>query len=180
MENNEQSSFVPFTKAERIQQLGEIDRNIINLLKSTAQAIQSLGKREPQGEDAIMTDDDQKQVFKDSMDDFLATLRVVNVGMKRQIWGLEEEHIISLPKKDNQNIKEEGGEVQASNTRTGLLEPDGDGKIGGLDVGFLNSRSNKVERDMEADMWDEAEAIMRRILAHGGQNPDTHGGLPAS
>ncbi|KAI0442164.1 mediator complex, subunit Med11 [Xylaria telfairii] len=172
--NEQQTPFVPFTKAERIQQLGDIDKKIVSLLRSTAQAIQCLGKRAPLDEDIATTNTDPTQQFKESMDEFVKTLRVVNVGIKRQIWGLEEAGIISLNKKEL-NIREEGGEVQASNARNGLLEPDGSGKIGGLDVGWLNSRSNKVERDMEADLWQEAEDILQRLIAH--QRQDTNLGM---
>ncbi|KAI0847212.1 mediator complex, subunit Med11 [Daldinia vernicosa] len=166
METNEQPQFVPFTKAERIEQLGEIDRNIVSLLRSTAQAIQTLGRQQSQGEDTIMTDekDQQSQVFQSSMNDFLRTLRAVNVGMKRQIWGLEEEHIISLENKDGPNTRDEGGEAQGVGNRNTPIKPDGDGKIGGLDVGWLNSRSDEVERGMETDLWAEAESYLQRLL----------------
>ncbi|KAI0835864.1 mediator complex, subunit Med11 [Hypoxylon sp. FL0890] len=177
MENNgEQAEFVPFTKAERIQQLNEIDQNIIILLRSTARALETLGKQQAEGEDVIMTDDknQQLQIFQDSMNEFLRTLRTINVGMKRQIWGLEEAHIISLDK-ETQSIRDEGGEGQGVSRRNIPLKPDGDGKIGGLDVGWLNSRSDKVERDMEADLWAEAESFLRRVLEAGGVSQTTDG-----
>lgn len=123
----------------------------------------SLGKKEAQGdEDTTMGDsDDRAKVFKDSINEFIRTLRVVNTGMKRQIWGLEEDHIVTLRKDD--------GEAQPATTevRHPPLEPDGDGKIGGLDPGWLNSRSNKVERDMEAELWDQAETLLRRMPQDG-------------
>ncbi|KAI1090770.1 mediator complex, subunit Med11 [Rostrohypoxylon terebratum] len=174
--SGEQAPFVPFTKAERIQQLGEIDRNIVSLLRSTAQAVQTLGKQGVQDGDVSMADDkeQQAQVFRDSMNDFLRTLRTVNVGMKRQIWGLEEEGIISLDK-ESQNVGSDGGEVLVTSNRNAPLKPDGDGKIGGLDVGWLNTRSNKVERDMEADLWKEADEFLRRVLHSGGIHPATDG-----
>ncbi|KAI1123010.1 mediator complex, subunit Med11 [Nemania abortiva] len=173
MEANEQEPFVPFTKAERIQQLGNIDKQIVSLLRYTGQAIQCLGKPD---EGVSMTDTDPIEQYKQSMEGFMRTLRNVNVGIKRQIWGLEEAGIISLSKKELAT-REEGGEVQASNARN-KLEPDGSGKIGGLDVGWLNSRSSQVERDMEADLWQEVEDILQRLLAHqqqeAGQDPDSH------
>ncbi|KAI0150244.1 mediator complex, subunit Med11 [Xylariaceae sp. FL1272] len=166
--NNDETPFVPFTKAERMQQLGDIDKKTVSLLTSAARAVQCLGKRESQDADTAMADKDPSEQFKEFANEFLTTLRVVNVGIKRQIWGLEEAGIISLGKKEPA-IREEGGEVQASNARSGLLEPDGNGKIGGLDVGWLNSRSDKVERDMEADMWREAEQTLRRLIDHQSQ-----------
>ncbi|KAI1114264.1 mediator complex, subunit Med11 [Nemania sp. NC0429] len=167
--NGQETPFVPFTKAERIQQLGDIDKEIVSLLRSTGRAIQCLGKRLPQDEGVAMADADPSEQYKESMDEFMKTLRSVNVGMKRQIWGLEEAGIITLGKKEISTIIQEGGEVQANPARTGLLEPDGNGKIGGLDVGWLNSRSNKVEKDMEADLWREASDTLQRLIAHQRQ-----------
>ncbi|KAL7624917.1 hypothetical protein AAE478_004131 [Parahypoxylon ruwenzoriense] len=174
--NEEQAPFVPFTKAERIQQLGEIDRSIVSLLRSTASALETLGKKETQDGDIVMTDKDQSQIFQDSMNNFLRTLRTVNVGMKRQIWGLEEAHIISLGGKEPQATKDEGGEAMVASNRGAPIEPDGDGKIGGLDVGWLNSRSDKVERDMEADLWNNAESFLQRLLQVGSARQNANGG----
>lgn len=84
------------------------------------------------------------------MDSFLSTLHSVDVQLKRQIWGLEEASIISL---------KESKAVGVS------LEPNGVGDIGGLDVGWLNSRSNKVDREMEAELWEK----MRTVLEHIGE-----------
>lgn len=99
-------------------------------------------------------------VFKHHLNDFLRTLRSVNVRMKRQIWGLEEAGII---RSSDAPTSDAAGD---DNTRT--LEPDGNGKIGGMDVGWLNSRSNKVERDMESELWDQAEAFLKDMIKKGG------------
>ena len=67
-------------------------------------------------------------------------------------------------------MKKDGkGEPQASSEQHAPLEPDGDGRIGGLEVGWLNSRSNKVERDMEAELWGQAETFLRRMLQKDGR-----------
>ncbi|KAI1774418.1 mediator complex, subunit Med11 [Hypoxylon cercidicola] len=179
MENNpEQPPFVPLRKAERIQQLGEIDRNIVSLLRSTAQAVQTLGKQQARDEDVTMADhkDQQIEVFQNSMNDFLRTLRSVNVGMKRQIYGLEEADIVTLDTNESQSTEAESSKTAGAGNRNVPLQPDGDGKIGGLDVGWLNSRSDKVERDMEADLWNEAEALLQRLLQTGNSSQTTDGG----
>lgn len=98
--------------------------------------------------------------FKHHMNDFLRTLRSVNVRMKRQIWGLEEADII----KSSDAPAIEG----LTEGHSKALEPDGNGKIGGMDVGWLNSRSNKVERDMESELWDQAETFLKVIIKQGG------------
>ncbi|KXJ92916.1 mediator complex, subunit Med11 [Microdochium bolleyi] len=162
MDPENASEFVPFTKAERVQQLGQIDKDIVSLLRSVGQAVGSLGKKEVQDseEDTTMGDaSDRTRLFQDSMDDFIRTLRVVNTGMKRQIYGLEEANIVTLRKDDA-----EAQPATTTESRHAPLEPDGDGKIGGLDPGWLNSRSNKVERDMESELWDQAESLLRTIL----------------
>lgn len=82
------------------------------------------------------------------MDSFLTTLHSVDVRLKRQIWGLEEAGIISLKESRPSGVS---------------LEPNGVGNIGSLDVGWLNSRSNKVDRDMEAELWATMRTTMDRL-----------------
>ncbi|KAK6202035.1 hypothetical protein LQW54_009089 [Pestalotiopsis sp. IQ-011] len=179
--NLEENPFASFTTAERIQQLGEIDESIVSLLRTAGAAIQSLNKKDPNEGDTVMdvdngdgdSDDDDDEsgkdrAFKHQMNDFMRTLRSVNVRMKRQIWGLEEAGIIKS------SDAPAGDGPADDNGKT--LEPDGNGKIGGMDVGWLNSRSNKVERDMEAELWDQAESFLRDMIKQGetnGSNGDT-------
>ncbi len=131
----------------------------MSLLRSTGRAVQALGKKEPQEDSVASANTDEADVFQESMNDFIRTLRRVNVGMKRQIWGLEEANIIKLRKEDPATPDSQGASSQQTR-----LEPDGDGKIGGLDPGWLNSRSNQVERKMEAELWDQAETFLRELL----------------
>ncbi|TPX08731.1 uncharacterized protein E0L32_009793 [Thyridium curvatum] len=158
----------PFTKAERMQQLSEIDYDITKLLTLTSDALKVLTKPDSttpngQGDNGAAaapekSPEEQTAAFKQSMDAFLLTLHSVDVRLKRQIMGLEEAGIISL--------KENKG--QAS------LEPNGIGNIGNLDVGWLNSRSNKVERDMEAELWERAKEHLEGISSStDGQESST-------
>jgi len=94
------------------------------------------------------------------MEAFLSTLHSVDVKLRRQIMGLEEAGIVSL--------KENKGTVSP--------EPNGVGSIGNLDVGWLNSRSNKVERDMEAELWSKARTQLDAVTdqgSRGGEGGDT-------
>jgi len=97
------------------------------------------------------------------MDDFLSTLHSVDVRLKRQILGLEEAGIVTLP------VKDPKAPPSSTNIPAASLEPNGVGNIGNLDVGWLNSRSNKVERDMEAELWTKA----RTHLEAGGKEVET-------
>lgn len=49
----------------------------------------------------------------------------------------------------------------------------GEGGMGRLDIGVLNSRGNKVERGMEGELWERG----RRFLeAEGGEDVEMEGG----
>lgn len=137
----------------------------MSLLRSVGSAVQCLKGNEAQDGDKSTVNSDQ--VFVDSMNDFIRTLRSVNTSMKRQIWGLEEAGIVTLRKQENEPQPNTG-----ANKEPASLEPDGDGKIGGMDVGWLNSRSNKVESDMESELWDQAEHYLRRLIEKNGGGGD--------
>ncbi|KAM0327663.1 hypothetical protein ACHAQA_005956 [Verticillium albo-atrum] len=130
-----------FTLEERISQLCEIDKNIVALMAHTATALTSLSPQ-PQIPQSQQTD-----TFKSSMDGLLSTLHTVDVRMKRQILALEEAGIIRL--RQDAKVMNEDAKIVAKPS----LEPNGVGSIGALDVGWLNSRNSKVERDMEAELW---------------------------
>ncbi|KKF93055.1 Mediator complex protein [Ceratocystis platani] len=150
--------FVPFTIPERIQQLGEIDKaslaralyrqttrlDLVKLMEHTGDAMASLGYKEsenPQEQSRV-----QQETFHRAMNDLLRTLHTVDVHMKRQIMGLKEAGIIVL-------------EEQQPKTS---LKPHGMGAVGKLDAAWLNSRSNKVEGDMEAELWAEARKFLEK------------------
>ncbi|KAK1717303.1 mediator complex protein-domain-containing protein [Colletotrichum lupini] len=146
----------PFTLQERIQQLCEIDTQIVSLIP--LKPIRS----SPQPSSSSQT---QTQTFKTSMDALLSTLHTVDVHMKRQILALEEASIIKLRNdadpKTRQPVMNEDAKIVARPS----LEPNGVGTIGNLDVGWLNSRNNKVERDMEAELWAKMRELLERYHA---------------
>ncbi|ORY71336.1 mediator complex, subunit Med11 [Pseudomassariella vexata] len=156
--DGKQAPFVPFTKAERIQQLGQIDESIVSLLRIVGKSAQSIGTKDTQGDTAMDGSSTQSlDACQELINEFFRTLHSVDVRVKRQIWGLEEAGIIKLGKGDDE-------EETTKTKRKPRLEPDGDGKIGGLDAGYLNSRSNKVEREMEAELWKQAEGFLKSTL----------------
>lgn len=158
----------PFTLEERIQQLSDIDKNIVQLVNHTSSAMSALSNKpqESASSDApsSVSPEDQKKLFKSSMDSLLSTLHTVDVHMKRQIMGLEEAGVIKLrndASKERQVVMNEDAKIVARPS----LEPNGVGTIGNLDVGWLNSRNNKVERDMEAELWAKMRAFLEKYHA---------------
>ncbi|KAK1593969.1 mediator complex protein [Colletotrichum navitas] len=167
----------PFTLEERIKQLCDIDANTVQLMRHTSSAMSALGAQ--QGPD--VTPEQQKQTFQSSMDALLSTLHAVDVHMKRQIMGLEEAGIIKLRSGGGGGGPGDGGPGAGGDKTAGgrqvvmnedakivaraSLEPNGVGTIGNLDVGWLNSRNNKVERDMEAELWAKMRDFLERYHA---------------
>ncbi|KAK7749793.1 hypothetical protein SLS53_000372 [Cytospora paraplurivora] len=183
----------PFTRVERMQQLADIDHDIASLLELTGKSIQSLGKQnvvpppklnsnnngpaEEQSQPQPSAEE-QTQAFRDAMNKFLSTLHSVDALLKRQILGLDEAGIISLPRpnqdnKDGPKDRSSGGGDDASAGLKPALEPDGLGKVGSLDVGWLNSRSNQVEREMEAELWTKARRHLEGLAGGGDGAGDT-------
>ncbi|TVY60907.1 hypothetical protein LSUE1_G008147, partial [Lachnellula suecica] len=140
--------FKAFTKAERIQQLNDIDKSITQLLQSAGLALKTLT-------DTQSAPSQRRTAFQDSSETYLKTLQKVDIGLKRQIWGLEEAGIIPADKakgkeKEGKDLFAAGGKKQDGKVVEGVVAEGGMGK---LDIGWLNSRSGRVERDMEAELW---------------------------
>lgn len=131
--------------------------------------------QEPGTVAAQLNPEERLESFKVAMNSFMKVLHSVDVRLKRQIWGLEEAGIITLKGTDRREQGPEvggpagaGGPAGSSAAGAGVLakgslEPNGVGKMGTLDVGWLNSRSNKVERVMESELWVGARQHLQGI-----------------
>lgn len=153
----------PFTVEENIHQLNAIDKSIVQLMNHAATALNALTtpatspSANPSPDAAArkpaLDPPAQKETFRSATDSFLTTLHSVDVRMKRQVLALEEAGIVNLSNAPRQSTN---GGAKAS------LKPNGVGTVGGLDVGWLNSRSTGVERDMEAELWQEAREFLEK------------------
>ncbi|OAQ66360.1 mediator complex, subunit Med11 [Pochonia chlamydosporia 170] len=148
----------PFTVEENIHQLNAIDKSIAQLMSQTATALNALttpasSASPSNGDNSVIDATAQKEAFKSATDSFLTTLHSIDVRMKRQIMALEEAGIVNLSNTPRQGPN---GATKAS------LQPNGVGTVGNLDVGWLNSRSTRVERDMEAELWQEAKEFLQK------------------
>ncbi|CZR67303.1 uncharacterized protein PAC_17202 [Phialocephala subalpina] len=155
-EPSSDAAYRPFTKAERIQQLNDIDKSITNLLKSAGQALESL-------QASTQPPSTRRAVFEHTSNTFLKTLQSIDVRMRRQIYGLEEANIIPAEKakkaekaQDTSNIRGMSGVKDAKDEEP----PSGDAGLGKLDIGWLNSRSGRVGRDFEAELWEKAKRFL--------------------
>jgi hypothetical protein len=110
-----------------------------------------------------VTPANRREAFASATDTYLKALHSVDVNLKRQINGLDEAGIIKQEDYDDED------------------PPKGEkGKT--IDVGWLNTRSNKVGRDMEAELWVKArtflEGMDKQQLGNGatGSHPKKNGG----
>ncbi|KAJ2966892.1 hypothetical protein NQ176_g9931 [Zarea fungicola] len=146
----------PFSIQENIGQLNAIDKSAVQLMSHAATALNSLttpslSNSSPDAAEPKVDASAAKDAFKQSTHAFLTALHDIDVRMKRQIMALEEAGIVNL-----NTISR--GDPNAPNKAS--LKPNGLGAVGNLDVGWLNSRSTKVERDMEAELWDMARKLL--------------------
>jgi hypothetical protein len=166
--NPESPAFPPFTRAERIQQLNDIDKvklqmrfyvdanyarkKLHELLRSAGLAVQTLTEA-------------RRQDVESATNNYLQVLQAVDVGLRRQIYGLEEAEIIPPEKKKKVLTAEElnkkkdnksGFPGAASAAEATVTE----GGMGKLDIGWLNSNSGRVGRDMEAELWSKARKFL--------------------
>lgn len=150
----------PFIVEENIDQLNAIGRSIAQLMSHTATALSALttsATAEPSAESSTKETLDapsQKEAFRSATDSFLTALHSIDVCMKRQVLALEEAGIVNL----SNGARQGPSNVVAKAS----LKPNGVGTVGNLDVGWLNSRSSRVERDMEAELWQEARDFLER------------------
>lgn len=127
---------------------------------------------------------------------YLKTLQSVDVRLRRQIYGLEEAKIIpavlsKIQKKATHGFvkdmedglseaqkKKKREEEEAKDEARAQLHLH-EGGMGKLDVGWLNSRSGKVGRDMEAELWKKTRKFLEDIDApttrgENGEKPEDH------
>ncbi|KAG4029097.1 hypothetical protein MFRU_017g00340 [Monilinia fructicola] len=168
-EENQTSAFRPFTKAERIQQLNEIDKSILQLVQTAGQTLKILTTSQEPGE--TQSPDERRNAFENASNSYLKTLQSVDVRLRRQILGLEEANIIPADKAKSKNKSKGPTEVvetrrpavpgnMAGNKVDDIVV---EGGMGNLDVGFLNSRSGRVGRDMEAELWAKSRKFLEDL-----------------
>lgn len=163
-------AYEPFTVEENIRQLNAIDQHMVQLMKHTATALNSLTipsssetnqNKDPAAEAAKPPLDPpaQKETFRSATDSFLTTLHTVDVKMKRQIFALEEAGIIDLAPPKRQEAE---GPILTAQPILPSQRPNGVGAVGNIGAGWLNSRGTRVERDMEAELWDKAKDLLKK------------------
>lgn len=165
---NAQDDFQPFTKAERITQLNDIDKVLtpgfsyiytlifqllVKLLKSAGQALKMSTSS------AALPVQTRIQAFEASTNVYLSTLHTVDVNMQRHIKGLEESKIITVGEKDGLKTTHDPTNAPVGAKLDDKAKPRGSD----LDESWLNSRSTKVARDNEAETWKRSRELVEEL-----------------
>lgn len=170
------------TPSERIRELSEINNDVANLLSSAGQAIHALTNRPlnmHRDEDTRMNDggnglEAHKEAFEYNTNEFFEGLQGVMARLRRQAYALEEAGIITPdrafgndpPKAtppQQQGLRNAGPQI----SKEQKLDPERikNGGLGNFDVGWLNSRGNKVGAEKEAELIKEAKELLEQVLA---------------
>jgi hypothetical protein len=112
-----------------------------------------------------------KVAFTSSAAEYFRLLDSVSARLRRQIFALEEADIIPA------DLDSAGFAASASTsslppsqfsaTRTANTSATLVGGLGNLDVGWLNSRSGVVSKQMEAELWAKARTFLEDAAAQG-------------
>ena len=120
---------------------------------------------------------DRKEAFKTSASQYFQTLSSLDVRLRQEINALKEADILpseskyrdtaisnaqaSIPSMTamQQNAMQQGANRQGV-PRRGVITGGG---LGSLDIGWLNSRNNNVGKEMEAELWEEAQKRVEKL-----------------
>lgn len=165
------------TPAERIRELSAINNDVSSLLRAAGLAVQALTGKLPSDEDAVDTTADSadegeeesdplRRVFKSNATSFFITLQSICARLNRQAYALEEAGIIAA----DVPILTLADATKAASGRNATTT-DGDkiknGGLGNFDVGWLNSRGNKVGAEKEAEIMKELKTLLEKLVADG-------------
>jgi hypothetical protein len=174
------SSTPTISPEERIRELSVINTDVAALLTSAGNAINSLTNRpltQPTSdEDTQMNDDtaavtleDHKKAFAQHSTDFFEGLQGIVARLRRQAYALEEAGIITPDMMGLGSVQSRAPDPAAAGARGGAAQPEVEniknGGLGNFDVGWLNSRGNKVGRDKEKELVIEAKELLEEVVA---------------
>jgi Mediator complex protein len=142
------------TPVDRIKELNEIGHSIAQLLHAAGEAIQILGSNSTATNLASA-----KSQFLESVTTYFTILSSIDVRLRRQVYALQEAGLIT--EGDAKDAKK-----GASAAGAGVGGSAGGGQ---LDLSWLNSRGDQVEKDMEREVWRKAREFIERLLEQRGR-----------
>lgn len=171
--------------ATHIRELSAINADIPAMLEAAGKAVNTLTNRalvKPESEEMdVNVEGDGKasiieqrrDVFKEQTKAYYTTLQAIVARLRRQAYALEEAGII--PAEAHTTLYSTAQRSQSANATAEKSERITNGGLGNLDVGWLNSRGNKVGAEKEDELVQEAKELLEETLARG-QNAESGDG----
>ena len=127
------------------------------------------------------TIEDRKASFTKATAQYFSLLSSIDVRLRRQIHALKEAGILPADgtSRDGRASLAFNAQLAAmGNARNAKHIGRGDvtgGGLGNLNVGWLNSRNDSVGKEMEAELWEEAQRFVERLEgSHNIEGQDVH------
>ena len=163
--------------ASRIRELSAINADIPSMLEAAGKAVSALTNKpliKSDGGDMDVdveeggkaaTVEERKEVFAEQTKAYYTTLQAIVARLKRQAYALEEAGII--PAEAHTTLSSSAQNGQAGPAVAKEPERITNGGLGNLDVGWLNSRGNKVGAEKESELVEEGNKLLEDTLARG-------------
>ena len=123
---------------------------------------------------------ERKEAFTSATSQYFDLLSSIDVGLRRQINALDDADILPTESswRDSQTTQSASSPLaaggnparQASASKGSITG----GGLGSLDVGWLNSRNDKVGKEKEARLWEEAAAFLETRSEIGSLTDNEH------
>lgn len=150
------------TPAQRIAELNAIDRSVSGLLEAASEAVGILANKRDE-KTPFATLEAQQARFAKAADTYFSTLSSIEVGLRRQVYALEEAGLVQEgQEKDARRAKSSEGGFE---TATGG---------GPLDPSWLNARADKgIEYKLERELVDQAKEFLESTGNKKADGDDT-------
>jgi hypothetical protein len=158
--------------------LCDCSKDVAKLLQSAGLAVKALTKtRQSENAGAALPDslESHKAAFTSAASLYFTLLSSIDVRLRRQIYALEEAQIIAVdpPAKESSAAPVAHGIFGEATATTALSQAASQrvsknasttaSSLGNLDVGWLNSRNDKVGKQMEAELWARASNLVQKL-----------------
>ena len=137
-------------------------QNVVKLLRSAGLAVKALANQSSESSSDVSDINSKKEAFTSATAQYFSLLSSVDVNLRRQIYALEEANIIPADAAQKESAPAPSLSVPGSQ-QTKEKPAAESGGLGSLDVGWLNSRNDKVDKEMEAELWAKMHSLLKGL-----------------
>ncbi|GAB7361315.1 hypothetical protein MBLNU230_g1372t1 [Neophaeotheca triangularis] len=159
------------TPADRIRDLSALNADIPDLISSAGNTIANLTNTASEDGAPETTDASRKEALETHTTAFYTGLQSLTTALRRHAYALEEAGIITAEAPSLSMVAaatKSQGPARPGAPAAMESERITNGGLGNLDIGWLNSRGNKVGAEKEAELIEEARALAEKVLEEQG------------